>query len=95
MAPCRTTTMTEDTIRNTIDIRVSAQATTIDEQEPYKSILKYVRKHPGSRIPEIADATAASWWTTRGRLYRLSADGLLRVERFLNVPFFFIAKVEP
>ncbi|MGZ4916451.1 MAG: hypothetical protein ACXV45_07320 [Halobacteriota archaeon] len=82
--------MTEKTTK--LDIEALRDSFGLERKEPYKTILDILRDKPGSRIVDVAAAMEAKKWTTRSRLYRLAADGYVRVERVLNVPFFFANK---
>jgi len=83
------------TAKTKLNIEALGDSAGLDDEEPFKTVLGVLRDKPGARIPYVAEATNASKRTTRNRLYRLAVDGYVRVERVLNVPFFFIAEAEP
>lgn len=57
----------------------------------YAGALKYIRTHPGAQAVDVAKATDADVSTTRKRLTRLQAEGVLKAERFPRAVLFYIS----
>jgi DNA-binding IclR family transcriptional regulator len=57
----------------------------------YARVLEYVREHPGAQGREIAEATDAGISTTRRRLLRLQAEGVIRAERYPKALLFYVS----
>ncbi|MEI7827758.1 MAG: winged helix-turn-helix domain-containing protein [Euryarchaeota archaeon] len=55
----------------------------------YTGVIEYVRKHPGAQATDVAEATNAEISTTRRRLLRLQAEGVLRAERYPKALLFY------
>lgn len=56
----------------------------------YGGVLDYLRSHPGSQAQMIADATDATLRTTRMRLLRMQAEGIVRSERYPRAILFYL-----
>jgi DNA-binding IclR family transcriptional regulator len=56
----------------------------------YSRVLDYIRKHPGAQASDVAEATDAEISTTRRRLLRLQAEGILRAERYPKALLFYV-----
>jgi DNA-binding IclR family transcriptional regulator len=57
----------------------------------YSRVLDYIREHPGAQGREIAEATDAEISTTRRRLLRLQAEGVIRAERYPKALLFYVS----
>ncbi len=57
----------------------------------YTGILRYLENNPGSQTRDIAEGTISKPWTTRARLLRLQAEGLIRAERLPNAVLFYLS----
>ena len=60
----------------------------------YQRVLGYVKAHPGVRARNIAEATDAGIYTTRKRLLRLQAEGILRADRYPNALLFYVNELD-
>lgn len=57
----------------------------------YAGVLKYIRTHPGAQAADVAKATDAEVSTTRKRLTRLQAEGVVKAERFPKALLFYVS----
>jgi DNA-binding IclR family transcriptional regulator len=57
----------------------------------YARVLDYVRAHPGTQANDVAEATDAELSTTRRRLLRLQAEGVIRAERYPKALLFYVS----
>lgn len=60
----------------------------------YQRVLEYIKAHPGIQAHKIAEATEAGIYTTRKRLLRLQAEGVLRAERYPNALLFYVNELD-
>jgi hypothetical protein len=58
----------------------------------YAGVLEYLREHPGSQARIIAQATNATMHTTRNRLLRMQAEGVVRSERYPKALLFYVTE---
>jgi hypothetical protein len=75
-------------------IRKGAKMTGYSLLPQYAEVLDYLHDHPGARAQMVADATGSSIHTTRSRLLRMQAEGVVRSERLPKALLFYVRESE-